>query len=107
MAIARLSVLATFNSTVITSQSEYIILFFILACVNSTAKLTIRHCHKKTSYVSNYAFFTLLHKWVDRGQTHHFEKLQQYTSSDEIEITHRGVSIIGASALYRPIHAIK
>ncbi len=38
-----LSALATFDSTVITSQSEYIILFFILACVNSTAKLTISH----------------------------------------------------------------
>ncbi len=33
-------------------------------------------CHEKTSYVSNYAFFTLLHKWVNRGQIHHFEKLQ-------------------------------
>ncbi len=28
----------------------------------------------KTSYVSNYAFFTLLHKSVDRGQMHRFEK---------------------------------
>ncbi len=68
---------------------------------------THRRCHEKTSYVSNYTFFTLMHKRVDRGQTHHFEKLQNYTSSDEIEITHRGVFIIGASALYRPIHAIK
>ncbi len=25
-----------------------------------------RRCHEKTSYVSNYAFFTLMHKWVDR-----------------------------------------
>ncbi len=32
--------------------------------------------HEKTSYVSNYAFFTLLHKWADRGQTHRLEKLQ-------------------------------
>ncbi len=32
--------------------------------------------HEKTSYVLNYAFFTLLHKWVHRGRTHHFEKLQ-------------------------------
>ncbi len=30
----------------------------------------------KKTYVLNYAFFTLLHKWVDRRQTHHFEKLQ-------------------------------
>ncbi len=66
-----------------------------------------RCCHEKTSYVSNYAFFTLMHKWVDKGQTHYFEKLQNYTSSDEIGITHRRVFIIGASALYRPIHAIK
>ncbi len=35
-----------------------------------------RRCHEKTSYVLNYAFFTLLHKWVFRGQTCHFEKLQ-------------------------------
>ncbi len=35
-----------------------------------------RRRHEKTSYVLNYAFFTLLHKWVDRGQTHHYEKLQ-------------------------------
>ncbi len=48
-----------------------------------------------------------MHKWVDRGQIHHFEKLQNYTSTDEIGITHRGVFIIGASALYQPIHAIK
>ncbi len=31
--------------------------------------------HKKSSYVSNYMFFTLLHEWVDRGQTHQLEKL--------------------------------
>ncbi len=48
-----------------------------------------------------------MHKWVDRGQTRHFEKLQNYTSSDEIGITHRVVFIIDVSALYRPIHAIK
>ncbi len=66
-----------------------------------------RRCHEKTSYVLNYAFFTLQHKWVQRGQTHHFEKLQEYSSSDEIGITHRGVFISGASALYRTIHAIK
>ncbi len=64
-------------------------------------------CHEKTSYVSNYAFFSLMHKWVDRRQINHFEKLQNYTSSDEIGITHRGVFIIDANALYRPIHAIK
>ncbi len=66
-----------------------------------------RRCHEKTSYVSNYAFFTLLYKWVDRGQRHRFEKLQEYTSSDEIRITHTEVFLIDASALYRPIHAIK
>ncbi len=37
---------------------------------------TYRRRHEKTSYVLNYVFFTLLHKWVDRGQTYHFEKLQ-------------------------------
>ncbi len=31
--------------------------------------------HEKTSYVPNYVFFTLLHEWVDRGQTHQLEKL--------------------------------
>ncbi len=35
-----------------------------------------RRCHEKISYVSNYAFFILLHKWADRGQTHRLEKLQ-------------------------------
>ncbi len=40
---ARLSALATLDSTVITIQSEYIILFFILACANSAAKLTISY----------------------------------------------------------------
>ncbi len=35
-----------------------------------------RRCHKKISYVLNYAFFTLLHKWDDRGHTHRLEKLQ-------------------------------
>ncbi len=34
-----------------------------------------RRCHEKTSYVSNYAFFTLLHKWIDRTKTHRLEKL--------------------------------
>ncbi len=34
-----------------------------------------RRCHEKTSYVSNYAFITLLHEWVDRGQKHQLEKL--------------------------------
>ncbi len=48
-----------------------------------------------------------MHKWADRGQTHHFETFQTYTSSDEIGITHRGLFIIGASTLYRPIQAIK
>ncbi len=66
-----------------------------------------RRCQEKTFYVSNNSFFTSMHKWVDRGQTHHFEKLQNYTSSNENGITHRGVFIIGASALYRPIHTIK
>ncbi len=69
--------------------------------------LLYRYCHEKTSYMSNYAFFILMHKWIDRGQIHHFEKFQYYTSSDEIRITHRGVFIISAFALYRPIHAIK
>ncbi len=27
-------------------------------------------CKEKTSDVSNYVFFTLLHEWVDKGQTH-------------------------------------
>ncbi len=31
--------------------------------------------HEKTSYVSNYAFITLLYEWVDRGQMHQLEKL--------------------------------
>ncbi len=35
-----------------------------------------RRCHEKTSYVSNYAFFTLLYKWTNRGQTHCFENFQ-------------------------------
>ncbi len=35
-----------------------------------------RRCYEKISYVSNYAFFTLLHKWVDRGQMYRFEELQ-------------------------------
>ncbi len=76
---------------------------------NFLSRLTViyRHCHEKTSSVSNYAFFTLMHKWVSRGQIHHFEKLQNYMSSEEMGITQRGVFIIGASALYRPIHAIK
>ncbi len=68
---------------------------------------TYHRCHEKTSYVSNYAFFTLMYKWVDIGQIHHFEQLQNYTSSDEIGITHRGVFTIGESTLYRPIHAIQ
>ncbi len=33
-----------------------------------------RRRHEKT-YVSNDVFFTLLHEWVDRGQTHQLEKL--------------------------------
>ncbi len=37
-------------------------------------KVRYRRCYKKTSYVSNYAFFTLLHKWVDRGQMRRFQK---------------------------------
>ncbi len=56
--------------------------------------------------MSNYAFFTLMHKWIDRGQIHHFETPKLHFS-DEIRITYRGVFIIGASALYRPIRAIK
>ncbi len=35
-----------------------------------------RRCHEKTSYVSYYAFFTLLHKWIDIGRMHRLEKLQ-------------------------------
>ncbi len=38
-------------------------------------QLTYRR-HEKTSYVSNYMFFTLLHEWIDIGQTHQLEKLQ-------------------------------
>ncbi len=72
-----------------------------------TVQCSSRRCHEKTSYVSNYAFFTLLYKWGDRGQTHQLEKLQQYTSSDKIGITHIGVFLIDVSALYRPIHVIK
>ncbi len=34
-----------------------------------------RRCHEKTSYVSNYAFITLLHEWVNRGQMLQLEKL--------------------------------
>ncbi len=43
-----------------------------LAQQNWTTK---RRCHEKTSYVLNYAFITLLHEWVDRGQMHPLEKL--------------------------------
>ncbi len=46
--------------------------------LNTSSRLILneyRHHHEKTSYVSNYAFFTLLHEWVDRGQTHRLEKL--------------------------------
>ncbi len=52
--------------------------FFHIAGTKSSEEtyLTYRRRHKKTSYISNYAFSTLLHKWVDRGQTHNFEKLQ-------------------------------
>ncbi len=35
-----------------------------------------RRCPEKTSYVSNYACFTLLHKWGYRGQTNRLERLQ-------------------------------
>ncbi len=38
-----LSALATFDSIVIISQSEYITLIFILASVNGTAKLAISY----------------------------------------------------------------
>ncbi len=38
-------------------------------------KISNRRCHEKTSYVSNYVFFTLLYEWVDKGQTHQLEKL--------------------------------
>ncbi len=34
-----------------------------------------RRCHGKTSYMSNKAFITLLHEWVDTGQIHQLEKL--------------------------------
>ncbi len=68
---------------------------------------TDRRRHENTSYVSNYLFFILLHKWVDRGQMYRLENLQKYTSSDEIGITHIGVFLINVSTLYRPILAIK
>ncbi len=45
-------------------------------CVALSLHDTYRRCHEKTSYVSNYAFFTLLHKSGDRGQMHRLEKLQ-------------------------------
>ncbi len=45
-------------------------------CTDIHVTVAYRRCHEKTSYVSNYAVFTLLRKRVDRGQTHHFEKLQ-------------------------------
>ncbi len=48
----------------------------LLPCYHMLFFTCHRRCHEKTSYVLNYAIFTLLHKWVDRGQTHHFEKLQ-------------------------------
>ncbi len=63
-------------------------------------RLGYHWCHEKASHVSNYGVFTLLHEWVDRRQTHRLEKLQSYTSSDEIGITHTGVFLIVASALY-------
>ncbi len=66
-----------------------------------------RRCHEKTFYVSNYAFFTSLHKWGDRGHMRRLEKVQLYTSSNEIGITHIEVFLIDVSALYRSIHAIK
>ncbi len=31
--------------------------------------IALRRCHEKISEVSNYGFFTLLHEWVDKGQT--------------------------------------
>ncbi len=36
-------------------------------------RTTFHRCHEKTSYVSNYAFITLLHEWVDRRQMHQLE----------------------------------
>ncbi len=61
---------------------------------------------KKPS-VSNYAFFTLLHEWVDRGQTHRLEKLSYVCNSDFIARSAvLGVFLIDVSALYQPIHAI-
>ncbi len=43
--------------------------------INFARSTTYRRCYEKTSYVSNYAFFTSLYKWVDRGQMHRLEKL--------------------------------
>ncbi len=36
---------------------------------------SISSLSQKKTYVSNYAFVTLLHEWIDRGQTHQLEKL--------------------------------
>ncbi len=79
-----------FNSL---SNNRFQVFYQWKKCYTKFIKLwgAYRRCHEKTSYVLNYAFFTLMHKWVDRGQIHHFEKLQNYTSSDKIGITHRGI----------------
>ncbi len=56
--------------------------FFILEVPGYESAMLIyfmyiyRRRHEKTSYVSNYAFFTVLHKWGDRGQTQRLEELQ-------------------------------
>ncbi len=42
----------------------------LVGLLRGCTRLVHRRCHEKTSYVPDYAFFTLLHEWVGRGQTH-------------------------------------
>ncbi len=56
-------------------HSTQLISFMVCCFILCTIPLKYRRCHRKTYYVSNYAFFTLLHEWVDRGQIHRLEKL--------------------------------
>ncbi len=61
------------NSKIFTKTKTLRMLYFAL--VRSQLEFASRRCHKKNSYVSNYAFITLLHEWVDIGQMHQLEKL--------------------------------
>ncbi len=47
----------------------------VISVVYTCTCTTYRRRHEKTSYVSNYAFITLLHELVSRGQMHQLEKL--------------------------------